>query len=401
MALPLDGVRVLDLTNVVAGPLASYQLAMLGAEVIKIEVPGVGDLARKMGADPELGERKMGASFLALNAGKKSITLNLKDARGRDVFKHLVEKADVVLENFRPGTMKKLELDYPVLKTVNPSVVYCAVSGFGQEGPLAQRPSYDQIIQGFCGLMSLTGDEKTAPTRAGYIVCDTMAAMTAAFAVAAALYRRQKTGEGEMIDVSMLDTSLSTMASWPVSNYLNAGKVPVPMGNENHTAAPSGTFKTGKGLLNIVNNEHKQWDKLCDVIGKPELKTDPRFAEGNARITNRAALRTIIEDALQAKSAEDWERLFNEAGVPAGPILNVPDILGHPHVEHRQLIKRFEKARGVDRDIAVTRVGFRLSREQPDVDRPPPVLGVDTDDVLSDAGYSNAAIADLRRAGVI
>jgi formyl-CoA transferase len=204
-----------------------------------------------------------------------------------------------------------------------------------------------------------------------------------------------------MIDVSMLDTSLSTMASWPVSNYLNAGKVPVPMGNENHTAAPSGTFKTGKGLLNIVNNEHKQWDKLCDVIGKPELKTDPRFAEGNARITNRAALRTIIEDALQAKSAEDWERLFNEAGVPAGPILNVPDILGHPHVEHRQLIKRFEKARGVDRDIAVTRVGFRLSREQPDVDRPPPVLGVDTDDVLSDAGYSNAAIADLRRAGVI
>src|SRR5688572_25271260 len=210
--LPLHGVRVLDLTNVIAGPLASYQFAMLGAEVIKIEVPGVGDLARKMGSDPELGARQMGASFLALNSGKRSITLNLKEERGKDVFKRLVRDADVVLENFRPGTMKKLALDYEVLKGVNPSLVFCAVSGFGQEGPLAQRPSYDQIIQGFCGIMSLTGDEQTAPTRAGYVVCDTMAAMTAAFAVAAALYRRQKTGEGEMIDVSMLDASLATMA---------------------------------------------------------------------------------------------------------------------------------------------------------------------------------------------
>ena len=401
MALPLSGVRVLDLTNVVAGPLASYQFAMLGAEVIKIEVPGSGDLARKMGADPALGQKGMGASFLALNAGKKSLTLNLKDEQGREVFKRLLRAADVVLENFRPGTMKKLGLDYPVLREVNPGIVYCAISGFGQEGPLAQRPSYDQIIQGFCGIMSLTGSEDTAPTRAGYIVCDTMAAMTAAFAVAAALYRRRQTGEGDMIDVSMLDSSLATMATWPISNYLNAGKVPVPMGNENHTASPSGTFRTGSGLLNIVNNEQKQWEKLCDVIGRPGLASDPRFADRNARITHRAELRKLLEEALQARSADQWERLFDEAGVPAGPILGVPDILRHPHLETRELIKRFADAPSVGREVAVTRLGFRFSREQPDVDRPPPALGQDTDSVLRAAGYSGEEIAGLRRAGVV
>lgn len=401
MALPLHKVRVIDLTNVVAGPLASYQLAMLGADVIKLEVPGIGDLARKMGADPSLGQKQMGASFLALNAGKKSLTLNLKSSRGKEIFKRLVRDADVVLENFRPGTMKKLGLDYPVLEEINPSLIYCAVSGFGQEGPLAQRPSYDQIIQGFCGLMSLTGDAQSAPTRAGYIVCDTMAAITAAFAVCAALYRREKTGEGEMIDVSMLDASLASMASWPVSNYLNAGKVPVPMGNENHTASPSGTFRTGKGLLNIVNNEQKQWEALCKVVGHPQWKTDTRFADRDARIAHRAELRTALEDALQAKSAEEWEPLLTAAGVPAGPILNVPDIVRHPQIESRQLIKRFENAPGVGRDIAVSRVGFRLSREQPDVDRPPPTLGQDTDDVLQAVGYSAKEIEDFRSAGVI
>ena len=170
MPLPLDGVRVIDLTNVIAGPLASYQLVMLGAEVLKIEVPGIGDLGRKFGADPELGKKRMGASFFASNSGKKSMTLNLKQERGREIFRRLVKDADVVVENFRPGTMKKLGLDYQTLKIVNPSLVYCAVSGFGQSGPLAQRPTYDQIIQGFCGLMSLTGDANTAPIRAGYTV---------------------------------------------------------------------------------------------------------------------------------------------------------------------------------------------------------------------------------------
>jgi CoA:oxalate CoA-transferase len=401
MKLPLSGVRVLDLTNVVAGPLASYQFAMLGAEVIKIEVPKTGDLSRKMGADPALGQKNMGASFLALNSGKKSLTLNLKSAEGAAIFKKLVVNADVVLENFRPGTMKKLGLDYVQLKKLNNGIIYCAISGFGQEGPLSQRPSYDQIIQGFCGLMSLTGDERTAPTRAGYIVCDTMAAMTAAFATAAALFRRAKTGEGEMIDVSMLDASLASMATWPVSNYLNAGKVPVPMGNENLTASPSGTFKTAKGLLNIVNNEQKHWEKLCEVIGRPDLKSDPRFSERNARISNRAELKAIIEQELQKHGAAQWEEIFDEAGVPAGPILNIPDVLEHPHLKARGLIKRFNGVASVGRDISVTRVGFHLSGAQPDVSDPPPELGQHTELILAEAGFSKEEIEKYRNAGVI
>ena len=401
MSLPLDGVRVIDLTNVLAGPLCSYQMAMLGAEVIKIEVPGVGDLARKMGGDPELGRMGMGASYCAANAGKKSITLNLKHVRGKEIFRRLVKDADVVLENFRPGTMKKLGLDYAALKKINAGLIYCAVSGFGQSGPLSQRPTYDQIIQGFCGLMSVTGDPATAPIRAGFVVCDTTAAITAAFAVCAALYRKQKNGAGEMIDVSMLDASLASMGSWVVSNYFNAGQIPLPRGNENPTASPSGTYRTGNGLLNIVNNEDKHYERLCDVIGMPELKTDPRFAERNTRIGNREVLRGILEQALQSKSAAEWERLFDEAGVPAGPILSIPEIMAHPQIESRQLIKRFKNVAGTGRDLAVTRVGFRLAGGQPDVDTPPPRLGQDTAAVLGGIGYSASDIDELRRQGVI
>ena len=379
MTLPLHGVRVLDLTNVIAGPLASYQLVMLGAEVIKIEVPGRGDLARKMGSDPKMGEVNMGASFCANNAGKKSITLNLKEARGREVFKRLLADADVVLENFRPGVMQKLGLGYEALKAIKPSIIFCAVSGFGQKGPLSQRPSYDQIIQGFSGLMSVTGDEDSAPLRAGFVVCDTMAAMTAAFAICAALFRRERSGEGEMIDVSMLDSSLSTMAAWSISNYLNAGKVPAPMGNENITASPSGTFKTASGPLNVVNNEQSQYHTLCDVIGMPERKTDARFADRNERIARRYELKPIIEERLKTRSAEEWEKLFDQAGVPAGPILSIPQVMAHPHVEYRKLIKRFENVAGVGKAISVPRAGFMLASGQPDVDRPPPTLGEDTE----------------------
>jgi formyl-CoA transferase len=401
MPLPLDGVRVIDLTNVIAGPLASYQLVMLGADVIKIEVPGSGDLGRKFGADPALGKKRMGASFFASNSGKKSITLNLKHERGKEVFRRLVKDADVVVENFRPGTMTKLGLDYAALKGVNPSLVYCAVSGFGQSGPLSQRPTYDQIIQGFCGLMSLTGDATTAPIRAGFTVCDAMAAITAAFAICAALFRKQKSGTGEMIDVSMLDASLASMGAWIISNHLNAGDIPIPRGNENPSSSPSGTYRTGDGLINIVNNEDKHFERLCEVIGRPELKTDPRFAERTTRIANRDQMRAILEQALQAKSATQWEALFDAAGVPAGRIFTVPEIMQHPQIESRQFLKRFKDVPGVGRDIAVPRLGFQLASGQPDVETPPPQLGQDTATVLGEIGYSTQDIDELRSQGII
>src|SRR5205809_269958 len=265
MAGLLAGTRVLDLTNVLAGPFCCYQLAQLGAEVIKVEVPGSGDLASQLGADPELNRRGMGASFLAQNAGKRSITLNLKAPKGRAAFARLVGTADVVVENFRPGVMERLGLGHAALKAIKNDIIYCAISGFGQDGPLKFNPAYDQIIQGLCGVMSVTGDAQSAPLRVGYPVADTMGGMTAAFAIAAALVRRERTGEGEFIDVSMLEASLVAMG-WAVSNWLIAGVRPEPMGNENMTASPSGTFRTGKGLLNIAANKQEQFETLCGLI---------------------------------------------------------------------------------------------------------------------------------------
>ena len=401
MPLPLDGVRVFNLTNVIAGPLATYQLVMLGAEVIKIEVPGIGDPARKFGTDVALGKKGMGASFFASNAGKKSLTLNLKHARGKEVFYRLIRDADVMIENFRPGVTKKLGVDYDTLKTINPSLIYCAVSGFGQNGPLSQRHAYDQIIQGFCGLMSLTGDTTTAPNRAGYTVCDATAAITAAFAICAALYRKQKSGTGEMIDVSTLDASLASMGAWMFTNHLNTGYVPFPQGNENPNASPSGTYRTGDGALNIVNNEDKHFHRLCEVIGMPELRADPRFAERTTRIANRQQMREVLEQALQSKSAEEWEVLLNAAGVPCGRILTVAEIALHPHLESRQFVKHFKDVPGVGRDVAVPRLGFRLASGQPDVQTPPPQLGQDTSVLLGGVGYSASEIDELRGQGVI
>jgi CoA:oxalate CoA-transferase len=241
----LEGVRVIDLTNVLAGPFCCYQLAQLGADVIKVEVPRSGDLARQLGADPELNQNLMGASFLAQNAGKRSLTINLKSSPGREVFHRLVATADVVVENFRPGVMDRLSLGYEALRKAKANLIYCAISGFGKDGPLKDNPAYDQIVQGLSGVMSVTGDKQSAPLRVGFPVADTIGGLTAAFAIAAALFRRTGSGQGEFIDVSMLEATLVTMG-WAVSNWLIAGIRPEPMGNENMTASPSGTFKTGR-----------------------------------------------------------------------------------------------------------------------------------------------------------
>lgn len=401
MSLPLEGVRVLDLTAVISGPLCTYQLALLGADVIKVEVPGSGDIARRLGGDAELNKKQMGVSFWALNAGKKSITLNLKHEKGRAVFRTLLKDMDVVVENYRPGTMDKMGLGYQEIKKVNPRVIYCAMSGFGQEGPWARRASYDQIIQGLSGIMSVTGDENSAPLRSGYVVCDTMVAMSAAFAISSALFRQLKSGVGEMIDVSMLDATLTTMPSWLVSNYLNAGKKPIAMGNHNHASSPSGTFKTGEGLLNIVCNEQKQYESLCDVISCPGLKSDQRFLDRPARMVHRDALIQLLEEALQQKSAAEWDRLLNAADVPAGVILTLPEVLEEPQIKSRKLIKKFENVQGLGRDVSVPRLGFQLASGMPDTDLPPPQLGQDTDQVLSRFGYSTGQIAELRRVGAI
>ena len=397
MALPLAGVRVLDVINVLAGPFCSYQLVLMGAEVIKIEQPGSGDLARRLGADRATAAKLMGASFVAVNAGKQSVTLNLKKPAAKIIFKQLVTQSQVVIENFRPGVMGRLGLDYAILSKINPRIVYCAVSGFGQHGPLSSRPAYDQVIQGMSGVMSVTGDKDSAPLRVGYPVCDTVGGITAAFTICAALVEACTSGGGRMIDISMLESTLATMG-WVVSNYLNAGTVPVPLGNENFTAAPSGTFRTADGLLNIAANESYQYEKLCDLLDRPDLKTDSRFADRDIRKQNREAINREIQTILVTRGAAEWEKLLIEAGVPAGRVLSVPEILNHPHLEERQFITRFPD---VDPPQTLTGGGYRLSDGDAVPPRPAPVLSEHTNIWLQKLGYSNVQIEDLRANGVI
>ncbi|TPG59764.1 CoA transferase [Roseomonas nepalensis] len=394
--LPLEGVRVLDLTNVLAGPFCTYQLALMGAEVVKVEQPLRGDLARRLGADPEAAKRGMGASFVAVNAGKQSVTLDLKHPEGKEVLKRLVAEADVLVENFRPGVMDRLALGYDTLSRIKPSLVYCAISGFGRDGPFAQRPAYDQIIQGASGVMSITGDATSAPLRVGYPVSDTVGGLTAAFAVASALVGARQTGAGRYIDVSMLEASLATMG-WVVSNYLNAGVEPTPMGNANFTAAPSGTFRTGDGLINIAANEDKQYAALCDAVERPDLKADDRFADRHARKAHREALTGELEAALAVRGAAEWEDRLIRAGVPAGQVLTVPEIVEHPHIRGRGFVSEMETAEGTQR---VTRCGFRFGDGNPVPSGPAPVLSAQTEAWLERLGYSGEDIQRLKDTGV-
>ena len=394
---PLAGIRVLDLTNVLAGPFACHQLAHMGAEVIKVEAPGRGDLARQLGADPGLNRANMGVSFLAQNAGKKSVTLNLKHPRGKEILKELVRGADVLVENFRPGVMDRLGLGPEVLRAENPRLIYCAISGFGQDGPWVDRPAYDQIVQGVAGVMSITGDAQSAPLRVGYPIADTIGGLTAAMAIASALNAPDR---GCVIDVSMLEAVLATMG-WAVSNYLIAGVEPGAHGNENTTSAPSGAFRCKGGLVNIAANKNEQWDLLARHLGLEALLDDPDYATREDRKRNRYALRALIEARLEAKSARDWARELNALGVPAGAVLTVPEALAHPQVADRGLVASFDGVPGVDGPVRVLRPGVKLDGAAPAVADPPPVLGADAADVYGTIGLDAAALEELRKEGVI
>ncbi|MCX6158241.1 MAG: CaiB/BaiF CoA-transferase family protein [Ignavibacteriae bacterium] len=394
----LKGVRVLDLTNVLAGPFATLHLALCGAEVIKIETPGSGDLARKLGNVPDFNKKNMGTSFLAQNCSKKSLTLNLKDDKAKEIFKKLVKNSDVVVENFRPGVMKRLGLSYEVLSEINPGIVYCAISGFGQTGPDAFKPAYDQIIQGLSGVMAINGDETLNPLRTGFPVCDTVGGLNAAFAIMVALFYKEKTGTGQFIDIAMLD-SIMPFNGWVAANLLIGGKQPVLMGNDNFTAAPSGTFVTKDGYLNIAANKQEQWEDLCDVLGVPELKEDARFKERDTRKGNRKALTPLLEAKLKENDTTYWSEALNAKGIPSGEILSLDDALNQPQVKHRNAIAEVETPE-VGK-IKVFNLTAKFDKTNGDVDTPPPTLSQHTDEILSGLGYTEKEIEEFKENKVV
>lgn len=394
----LEGIRVLDLTNVLSGPFATLHLAWMGAEVIKIENPKGGDLARALGSVPEYNKKLMGTSFLAQNSNKKSVTLNLKEEKAKEIFRKLVETADIVVENFRPGVMDRLGLGYEALQKINQKIIFCAISGFGATGPDAFKPAYDQIIQGLSGVMSINGDERLNPLRAGFPLCDTVGGLNAANAIMAALYYREKTGEGQYIDIALLD-SIMPLMGWVAANLLIGKQQPQLLGNDNFTAAPSGTFRTKDGYINIAANKQEQWEAVCKVLNCNELLEDARFKERDTRKKNRFELTPILEEKLKTNSTAHWSEILNTEGVPSGEILTLEDALNAPQVEHRNTFSTVN-AEGIG-DIKVFNMTAKFSKTPAIVETPPPVLSQDTEKIFEHLGYSKEELSEYKSKGII
>ena len=381
MFIPLSGIRVVDLSQILAGPYATYQLALLGAEVIKIERPDSGDWSRAGPAPEGLEGQGMGNAFLTQNANKKSLTLDLKTDDGRAAVLRLLRKADVFVENFKPGTAARLGLDSEVVMAAKHDIVHLSISAYGQDGPIGHRPAYDHVVQGMCGIMRTTGRPETEPNKVGAPYIDYATGLNAAFAAMAGLAEVRRTGKGVRLDVAMLDTALMLMSSL-VTNHMNTGWQPTAAGNEAWSLSPSsGAFETTAGTLMVAANNEGQFRRLCAAIGRPELPEDPRFGPQDARRENTPDLRRLISEIIGTKSAEHWEEILDAASVPAARVRSLDEVLLEAQTVVREVTRPLATP-GATGMTHMPNLGFKADGKAIGPTSPPPRLGAHNNEYL-------------------
>jgi crotonobetainyl-CoA:carnitine CoA-transferase CaiB-like acyl-CoA transferase len=392
---PLSGLTILDLSRVLSGPYCTMLLADMGARVIKIEQPGRGDDTRAWGP-PFVGTES--AYFLSINRNKESVTLNFKEPAARDVLNRLLQRVDVLVENFRPGTLQRLKLDYKTLRPSHPQLVYCSISGFGQTGPRGHEPGYDAVIQAEGGLMSVTGDADGPPFRVGVAIADLVAGLLAAQGILLALYARERGGQGQHVDISMLDGVVSLL-SYHASIYLTTGTTSGRVGNRHATIAPYDTFQAADGEFFLAIGNDDQFARFCRVTGLEALVDDERFSTNPARVRNGAELKGHLSGVLATRPRTHWIEVLTAAGVPCGSVRNVAEVLSDPQIAARRMIEAVEHvALG---SLKVLGVPIKLSATPGAVRTAPPALGQHTDGVLQELGFNRDVIGQMRRDGVL
>ena len=395
MTRPFEGIRIIDITHVLAGPFAAYQLAVLGADVIKVEHPDDPDQSRDSGTDRMLNRALMGTGFLTQGSNKRSITLDLKDERGRDILKKLVAGADVLVQNYRPGAFEALGLGYEAMLRINPRLIYCSISAFGQDGVRREQTAYDHVIQATSGIMASTGTEEVNPIKIGAPAVDYATGTMGAFALAAALFQRERTGKGQHIDLAMLGVAMMMQAS-PMTGYLRNGTEPKPHGNKQPYATNS-AYDAREGMVMIGASNLRQQARFWRAVERADMiKTD-----NEARLADREREAAIIADIIRTKTADEWEVYFQARHVPAARVRTMAEALADPHFEPRRVLHRFDSAPGVDGSFTVPVAAFKFAHGGPSIETPPPVMGADTEAVLAELGYGEADIAGLRAARVI
>lgn len=395
MPKQLEGLRVIDLTRVLAGPFCTMLLAYMGADVIKIENPAGGDDSRAFGPY----KQGLSAYYMGLNRSKRSVTLSLKDDKAQEMLKALVSQADVVVENFKPGTMNKLGLGYEVLREVNPGIIYAASSGFGQSGPYSSRAAYDLIIQGMSGFMSITGFDGEHPVKSGSSIADIFAGVFTAIGILAALESRRKTGKGQMVDVAMLDCMVAILEN-ALASYDCTGKSPEPIGNVHRSIAPFAAFKTADGQVNVCAGNDELWRRFCAVIGMEEYAADPRFADNKSRVANFGELAPLINGHMSAKTTAEWTKALDAVKVPCGPIMNMEQVVCDPHVQARNMIVKL--AHPVVSSLLVPGTPIKFSETPAAISCAAPELGEHNEEVFSGwLGMSQGELEELKKRGTI